>query len=82
MKMGKRVAKKYPQLKEDVRATLNLLEEDAHHPKLKTHKLKGQLKEYWASSVAYDLRIVFQIKIEDDQEIILLHSIGTHDDVY
>ena len=69
-------------MKEDVIATLTLLSEDAQHPKLKTHKLKGELREYWACSVAYDLRILFQILEIEEKEVVMLHAIGTHDDVY
>ena len=82
IQLGKKVAKKYPHLKEDVKLILSLLSEDAYQPKLKPHKLKGELKDYWACSVAYDLRIIFQITEVEGKEVILLHSIGTHDDVY
>jgi Txe/YoeB family toxin of Txe-Axe toxin-antitoxin module len=56
--------------------------DDAFHPQLKTHKLKGNLAGAWACSVAYDLRIVFEFVQHDETESILLLSIGTHDEVY
>ena len=58
------------------------LVDDAFHPQLKTHKLKGDLRGSWACSVAHDLRIVFELVQHDGAEAILLQSIGTHDEVY
>jgi len=37
--------KKYPQVAEKIGQTLELLCEDPFHPQLRTHKLKGELKE-------------------------------------
>ncbi|WLE97934.1 MAG: hypothetical protein QTN59_03650 [Candidatus Electrothrix communis] len=59
VRSAKRVVRKNPQLAENICATLELLSEDAFYPSLKTHKLKGNLADSWACSVAYDLRIVF-----------------------
>jgi addiction module RelE/StbE family toxin len=78
----KKVTKRGPQVAEDVKQTLTLLEEDVFHPGLKTHKLKGILEGSWACSVAYDLRIVFEIVQFEGEEAILLQTIGTHDEVY
>ncbi len=58
---AKRFLKKNPQFTKNVKMTLSLLESDAFQPQLKTHKLKGNLKNSWACSVGYDLRIVFEI---------------------
>ena len=56
--------------------------DDAFDPRLRTHKLKGQLANCWASSAGYDLRIVFELVQRSGAEAILLLSIGTHDEVY
>lgn len=66
----------------NIRQTLTLLEEDAHNPTLRTHKLKGRLNGNWSSTVQYDLRIVFQFVHQDGSEAILLGDIGTHEEVY
>ena len=79
---AKRLLKKSPQFAESVKNTLNLLETDVFHPHLKTHRLKGQLKDSWACSVAYDLRIIFEIVRHENEDTILLQTIGTHDEVY
>jgi addiction module RelE/StbE family toxin len=58
---------------------INLFLEDPFHPLLKTHKLKGNLKECYAFTVEYDLRIIFYF--EDASHTVFL-SLGKHDEVY
>ena len=82
IRAAKKVVKKRPQAIADIRDTLNLLVEDAIHPKLKTHKLKGKLTGSWACSAGYDLRIIFKFGKYEDQEAIFLETIGTHEEVY
>jgi len=79
---SRRFLKRNPQYAKSVKATLSLLESDVFHPQLKTHKLKGRLKNSWACSVEYDLRIVFEIVKDDGKDAILLQTVGTHDEVY
>lgn len=55
----KRLLKRHPDIAESLGKILEQLSEDAFHPKLKTHKLKGVLKNSWASSVNTDIRIIF-----------------------
>lgn len=74
--------KRHPQLKEDLQEALLLLSEDAFNPKLKTHKLKGELLGSWACSAGYDLRIIFEFVEFENAEAILLQTLGTHDEVY
>jgi len=74
--------KKHPQAAEDLEATLLLLSEDAFDPRLKTHKLKGDLDAVWACSAGYDLRILFELVQHEGAEAILLLTMGTHDEVY
>jgi mRNA-degrading endonuclease YafQ of YafQ-DinJ toxin-antitoxin module len=69
-------------MEEDLRAVLALLEEDAFHPSLKTHKLKGKLSGSWACSAGYDMRIVFQFVTHKGQGAVLLEAVGDHDEVY
>lgn len=81
-----RAAKKYirrQQYKADeIKSTLELLSENAFDPRLKTHKLKGELDNSWACSVGYDLRIIFKIVEYEGKEAILLETVGTHEEVY
>ena len=79
---AKRVLKKNPKLSDILRNTLKLLETDLFHPQLRPHKLKGSLGGSMACRVAYDLRIIFEIVRDHDEEKILLQTIGTHEEVY
>ena len=78
----KRLVRKNRQAFASIRATLEMLQHDAFDARLASHKLKGDLAGLWACSAGYDLRIVFEIVKRDDLEIILLVSVGTHDEVY
>jgi len=82
VRAAKRLLKKRPDVAEDLKAALELISEDALHPKLKSHKLKGELEGSWAASAGYDLRIVFQMVDYQGTEAILLLTEGTHDEVY
>ncbi len=72
---------KHSQFSEHLRETLEQLTEDAFHPKLRTHKLKGNLEGYWACSVGYDLRIVFRFVQHEGSEAILLSTVGSREEV-
>ncbi len=82
VRAAKRRVRKDPRVAEDIRAALELLAEDAFHPQLRTHKLKGKLKGSWACSAGYDLRIVFKYVRHEGTEAILLETVGTHNEVY
>lgn len=82
VRAARRFLKKHPHVAEDLRAALQQLAEDAFHPSLKTHKLQGELAGSWACSVRYDLSIVFAFVQHEDEEAILLQTVGTHDEVY
>ena len=79
---ARRAVRKQPRVAEDIRAALELLAEDAFHPQLRTHKLKGKLKGSWACSAGYDFRIVFKFVQHEGVEAILLETVGTHEEVY
>ncbi len=74
--------KKHPNVVKDIKSALELLEEDAFHPKLRTHKLKGEFENSWACSAGYNVRIVFKFVEYEGKEAILLETIGTHEEVY
>lgn len=78
---SRKLFKKNPLHREYVGAAIKRLQEDPFDPILRTHKLKGDIGA-WSCSAAYDLRIVFEIEKHDDEPIIVLQSIGTHDEVY
>lgn len=61
-----------------VKNRIDMLSRDPFEASLRTHKLHGDLHRYWSCSLDYKYRIIFLI----DNDIITLHRIGTHDDVY
>ena len=74
--------KSHPDAATTIEATLQQLSDDAAHPSLRTHKLRGPLAGCWACSVGYDLRVVFEYTQHEGAEAILLLALGTHDQVY
>lgn len=79
---SQKIVKREQRLAQAIRNALTLLSDDAFHPSLKTHKLKGNLADSWSCSVEYDLRIIFEFVEHEGAEAILLETIGTHDEIY
>jgi mRNA interferase YafQ len=82
VRAAKKILKKHPHASLDIQTSLELLSIDAFHPRLKTHKLKGELQESWACTAGFDLRIIFKFVQYQGSEAILLETIGTHEEVY
>lgn len=61
-----------------LRAVLRRFAADPRDPLLRTHKLKGDLRDYWAFSVDDDLRVLFRW----DGDFAFLVNLGSHDEVY
>ena len=74
----RRARKLEPPRDELLRATLRRFAADPHDPLLRTHKLKGDLSDYWAFHVDDDLRVLFRW----DGDTCFLVTLGTHDEVY
>lgn len=72
--------KKQPQLIDKYAEILTKLKINPFDPSLKTHKLKGELGEFYSCSLTYEYRIICTFIIQD--ETIVLVDIGSHDDVY
>ena len=73
-------ARKHPELRSKTEETLIALTNDPFAPSLRLHNLTGQLAGKQAVSVTYAYRIVLCVEIVDRE--IVLHNIGTHDEVY
>ena len=48
---------------------------DPFNPKLKTHRLKGELKDFWSFSITYQYRIMFTF---ESNELAIFIDVGTH----
>jgi len=77
----KRLLKRQPQVEPAVTLTLGRLAADADDPRLRTHKLKNRQLAEWSCSVDRELRITFDFVQDQVQAAVLLHAIGTHDEV-
>ena len=61
-----------------LRAAIRRFAADPGDPLLRVHKLKGELRDYWAFSVDDDLRVLFRW----DGDVAFLVNLGSHDEVY
>lgn len=61
-----------------LKAVVRRLAADPRDPVLRTHRLKGELADYWACTVDDDLRLLFRW----DGDEVLLWNLGSHDQVY
>ncbi len=75
----KKLIKQNPYLKELIFEKFEMFSVDPFSSELKTHKLKGKLKEYWAFFVEYALRVIF--RFINDKNVLLI-DIGNHKKVY
>ncbi len=62
-----------------LRKKLEIFSRDIFDKRLRTHKLKGRLSDYYAFSITYYDRMVF--KVLDDEGIYFI-EIGSHDICY
>lgn len=53
-----------------------IFRQNFHDPRLKTHRLSGKLKEYWAFSITHNYRIIFSFASHNE---VYFHAIGTHE---
>jgi addiction module RelE/StbE family toxin len=76
----KKFIKKNPELKTILKEKLQILQENPFDLRLRTHKLSGNLKDFYSFWLTYEYRIV--IKIYPKEKLIEFYAIGTHDEVY
>jgi mRNA-degrading endonuclease YafQ of YafQ-DinJ toxin-antitoxin module len=72
--------KRHPELRNQYRKTLELLELNPHHPSLRLHKLTGSLSDLDSVSINISYRITLEFLVEGNR--ILPVNIGKHEDVY
>ncbi len=71
-----RKVRKLPKgLKNEIKKREEIFRNDPFNPLLKTHKLKGQLKDFWAFSLTYSHRVLFEFTKKDE---VLFYDVGDH----
>lgn len=75
-----RFLKLHPQLREQYRKTLLLLQANPHHPSLRLHALGGRLLGLHSVSINLSYRITLELVVEGGTIIPI--NIGDHDTVY
>lgn len=75
-----RFLKRHPQLREQYRKTLLLLQANPQHPSLRLHALAGKLSGLHAVSINLSYRITLELVIRERQIVPI--NIGDHDAVY
>jgi len=80
----KRRTRRNLDLQERILDVPTALAEDPFEPRLKTHKLRGQLEGLSVCWVEYDCRIIFAFEPDPlgGDDLIVLVDIGSHDEVY
>ena len=72
--------KRHPELQNQYRKTLQLLELDPTHPSLRLHRLGGRLSELYSVSINLRYRITIDFLVNGDE--ILLVNVGSHNQAY
>ncbi len=80
IRRAKKFLRKHPEIHNQYKKTLQLLELDPYHPSLRLHGLDGRLKGLSSASINMSYRIVLELEIRDEE--IILINIGNHDQVY
>lgn len=68
-----------PALQEEIVERVEQLKDRKNHKRLNIHKLSGKLKNIWSFSINYRVRITFS---RPKKNVIVLETVGTHDEVY
>jgi len=79
-KRAKKFLRKHPEIHNQYRKTLQLLELNPFHPSLRLHGLDGRLKGLSSVSINMSYRIVLELEVKEEK--IVLINIGSHDYVY
>ena len=72
--------KKHPDLLKKYIEVLAKLKNNPFDSALKTHKLKGELSDFYSCSLTHEYRIICTFIVQND--MIVLVDIGTHSEVY
>lgn len=65
-----------PEIKKSAAQKEKFFRQNPFDPRLKTHKLQGELEGFWSFSVTYSYRIIFDF---EGDETVRFYMIGNHD---
>lgn len=73
-----------PKLKQKFIQQLQIFLEDEFDLRLKTHQLKGKLKNKWSFTLAYDVRAIYTKDVRGNKTVIIFTfvDVGSHSHVY
>jgi proteic killer suppression protein len=77
---AKKFIQKHPELLNQYRKTLTLLEMNPGHPSLRLHKLTGRFADLYSVSINMSYRISLEFLLEGDK--IVLIDVGSHEEIY
>jgi len=77
---AKKFFKFHPELINQYKKTLKILEINPKHPSLRLHKIKGKIFELYSVSINMSYRISLEFTVEKDN--IILIDIGKHEEIY
>ena len=80
IRRARKFLRKHPEIHNQYKKTLQLLELNPSHPSLRLHGLEGRLEGLSSVSINMSYRIVLELEIRD-KEIILI-NVGSHDKAY
>jgi mRNA-degrading endonuclease YafQ of YafQ-DinJ toxin-antitoxin module len=80
IRRAKKLLRKHPEIHNQYRKTLQLLELDPYHSSLRLRSLEGRLKGLSSVSINMSYRIVLELEVQEE-EIVLVY-VGSHDQVY
>ena len=76
IKRARKFLRKHPEIHNQYRKTLEILELDPYHPSLRLHSLEGRLKGLSSVSINMNYRIVLELEIRYNE--IVLANVGSH----
>ena len=77
---AQRFVRRHPELRQQYRKTLQLLELNPFHPSLRLHKLRGSLEELHSVSINLSYRVTIEFLVADRK--IIPVDVGSHETVY
>lgn len=77
---ARKFLRKHPEIHNQYKKTLQLLELNPSHPSLRLHGLEGRLEGLSSVSINMSYRIVLELEIRGEE--IILINVGNHDQVY